>query len=273
MNAHLSISWLPVLALCMMRPLGVFLLLPVFTSATLGGSLIRNALILIIAIPAVPAYLELPILSTTIDIWAFAWLLMGEVAIGAMLGFIAAIPFWAIDMAGFVVDTLRGSSMASIFNPTLNVQSSLFGMLFSQILSTLFLVTGGFNKLIESIYQSLVLLPPGAPFYFHKSFIPFCTHAWQILFELCLNFAMPAIVVMVLIDLSLGLINRSAKQLNVFFVAMPIKCLLALLLFVASLNFAFGDYLSRIENFTDQAHGLITTLIEPRTPTRSTAEK
>ena len=31
--------------------------------------------------------------------------------IGLLIGFCAALPFWALDMAGFLIDTLRGSSM------------------------------------------------------------------------------------------------------------------------------------------------------------------
>ena len=245
----------------MMRPLGVFLLLPILTSAALGGALLRNTLVLMIALPVVPAYIDNSALSSVGDVYSFSLLVVVEIVLGVMIGFIAAIPFWAIDMAGFVVDTLRGSSMANVFNPTLNVQSSLFGIFFTHILSVIFLVTGGFNQLIEAIYSSFVLVPPGAPIHLSSTFFPFCTQLWQTLFELCLGFAMPAIVVMLLIDLALGLINRSAKQLNVFFVAMPIKCLMVLLLFAASLDFSFNDYIFRINTFSSDIKKMMGLLL------------
>ena len=253
-------EWLPIIGLCMMRPLGVFLLLPALTTASLGGTLIRNTLILMIALPAVPAHLQHPAWLAAQGTGDYLWIILGEIAIGTMIGFVAAIPFWAIDMAGFVIDTLRGSSMSSIFNPSLGEQSSIFGLLFSHVLSTLFLVTGGFNRLIEAIYQSFVTFPPGSAFTFQSTFLPFCMQIWQTLFQLCLHFAMPAIVAMVLIDVAMGLINRSAKQLNVFFLSMPIKCLLALLLLAASLQFAFADYLSRITLFPEYVNDLLQTL-------------
>lgn len=84
---------------------------------------------------------------------------------------------------------------------------------------------------------------------------------WQVLFELCLSFAMPAIVIMLLIDLALGLINRSAKQLNVFFVAMPIKCLMILLLFAASLDFALSDYILRINALVSDVKKMMGLLL------------
>lgn len=245
----------------MMRPLGVFLLLPIFTSAALGGALLRNTLILMIALPVVPAYIDNSALTSVGSVYSFSLLIVVEIVLGVMIGFIAAIPFWAIDMAGFVVDTLRGSSMANVFNPTLNVQSSLFGMLFTHILSVIFLVSGGFNRLIEAIYTSFFLVPPGAPVHLSTTLFPFCVELWQTLFELCLGFAMPAIVVMLLIDLALGLINRSAKQLNVFFIAMPIKCLMILLLFAASLDFAFSDYILRINTLSSDIKKLMSLLL------------
>jgi len=47
-------------------------------------------------------------------------------------------------------------------------------------------------------------------------------------------------VVMVLVDMSMGFVNRAAQQLNVFFLAMPVKSAMALLVTVASLPFAIA---------------------------------
>ena len=67
-------------------------------------------------------------------------------------------------------------------------------------------------------------------------------------------------LVMVLADLSLGLINRSAQQLNVFFLAMPIKSALALLLLLISLPYALHHYLVGI-NQTEQKINTLIPLI------------
>lgn len=55
------------------------------------------------------------------------------------IGFCAAVPFWAVDMAGFLLDTLRGATMGTIFNSTIEAETSLFGLLFSQFLCVIFL--------------------------------------------------------------------------------------------------------------------------------------
>lgn len=244
-----------------MRPFGVMLLLPVFNVASLGSPLVRNALVLMIAVPVIPVYKDWPTLQLTVGLWNFGWLALTELAIGLMLGFAAAIPFWAVDMAGFVIDTMRGASMSNVLNPLLGAQSSIFGILFSQLLSALFLMLGGFNQLITSIYYSYLTLPPGGGWVFNRSFLAFISHEWRLMYELCLGFAMPSMVAMLLVDMALGLVNRSAQQLNVFFLSMPIKSVMSLLLLIISLNFAFGNYLAKVDAFEHEVGKLLRALL------------
>lgn len=245
----------------MMRPLGAMMLLPIFNSGTLGGPLIRNALVLMIALPAVPVYRDWPTLQLTMSFWNFGWIVLTELVIGLMLGFAAAIPFWAVDMAGFVIDTMRGASMSNVLNPLLGAQSSIYGILFTQLLSVLFLMLGGFNQLMSSIYYSYKTLPPGGGFTFNPGFLTFISHEWRLMYELCLGFAMPSMVAMLLVDMALGLINRSAQQLNVFFLSMPIKSVMSLLLLIISLNFAFGNYLAKVDAFEREVGRLLRSLM------------
>ncbi len=247
----------------MLRPLGVMLILPLLNQATLGGTLVRNALVLMIALPLIPLHDTWPLLEAArqnATAGRYLMIICGELSIGLLLGFCAAIPFWAMDMAGFLIDTLRGASMASVLNPLLGQQSSLFGILFTQIFGALFLVAGGFNQLIASIYHSYVALPPGEVFHFGPGFLTFLSKQWQLTYDLCLRFSMPAIVAILLVDMALGLVNRSAQQLNVFFLSMPIKSAFTLLMLVMSLGFAFQAALERSTQWVQHALSLMDHL-------------
>ncbi|AVY93826.1 type III secretion system export apparatus subunit SctT [Microvirgula curvata] len=253
------VDWLPVLALCMLRPLGVMLLVPIFNAANLGGALVRNALVLMMALPLLPLHASWT-LATGDGVWGYALLAAGELCIGLLIGFCAALPFWALDMAGFLIDTLRGSSMASVFNPLLAQQSSYLGVLLAQVFGLLFLVSGGFNVLIAALYQSYAILPPGQGFPAAPGVTAFLVAEWQLMYELCLRFSMPALVGFLLIDMAFGFANHSTPQLNVFFLSMPIKSVFALLMLVMSLGFAFDDPLDRAQSF---AHRVRTLLVAP----------
>ncbi|MPY23963.1 EscT/YscT/HrcT family type III secretion system export apparatus protein [Shewanella psychropiezotolerans] len=251
---------LPVLALCMMRPLGMMLLLPLFKGGAMGSALIRNSLILLFALPTVPAMDDMQQVILQADTWSLFSLYGKEVVVGFLLGFCAAIPFWAIDMAGFVIDTMRGASMSTVLNPLMGLQSSIYGMLFTQVLTVLFLVSGGFNHLLSAMYQSYNQLPPGFDLSLTQPLLVFIGHEWQLMCQLCLSFAMPAMVIMILVDVALGLVNRSAQQLNVFFLSMPIKSALVLLLLIYSLQFALAHYLERITG-VEQQTGILFGLL------------
>ncbi|KVX89288.1 type III secretion system export apparatus subunit SctT [Burkholderia ubonensis] len=260
MTTSIVAEWLPVIALSTLRPLGTLLLMPVFNTSTLGGKLTRNALVLAIALPVLTLHDIWPVADSTRSWSAYLWLACGELGIGLMIGFCAAVPFWALDMAGSLIDTMRGASMASILNPLLGQQSSLIGIVFSQVFSLLFMMFGGFHALLEALYASYVTLPPGSPFHFRPSALGFLSQQWQMMYTLFLRFAMPAIVAILLVDMALGLINRSAQQLNVFFVAMPIKSGLALLLLIICANFAFQLPLADARRLVGYADALTNLL-------------
>lgn len=47
-------QYIPILALCMMRPLGMMIMLPLFKGGAMGSGLIRNTLVLMFALPIIP---------------------------------------------------------------------------------------------------------------------------------------------------------------------------------------------------------------------------
>lgn len=251
-----ALHWLGVLGLAMMRPYGMLLILPLFTARSLGSSLLRNGLVFAIALPVTPLFSPTSLVAQD-TLTAWFWVLCMELLIGVMIGFVAAIPFWAIDMAGFMIDTLRGATMSTLFNPSMGMESSIFGVLFTQLLTVLFLISGGFNLVLSALYSSYDILPAGTIIQPSSAMLQFLQNEWQLMYELCLSFALPALLVMVLADLSLGLINRSSQQLNVFFLAMPIKSALALFLLVISLPYALHHYLAGITQNEEKINALI----------------
>ncbi|NUW67462.1 type III secretion system export apparatus subunit SctT [Vibrio coralliilyticus] len=242
-------QYIPILALCMMRPLGMMIMLPLFKGGAMGSGLIRNTLVLMFALPIIPMMQAHPVDFAAKPLTELAFIYGEELLIGLIVGFCAAIPFWAIDMAGFVIDTMRGASMSTVLNPLMGLQSSVFGMFFTQILGVLFLVSGGFNALLTALYQSYTVLPPESALSFNQDLLSFISQQWQMMSDMCLSFALPAMVVMIMVDVALGLVNRSVEQLNVFFLSMPIKSILVVFLLLVSMHFALSHYLNQINQF------------------------
>ena len=108
------------LAFLMMRPLGMTLLFPLLQAGNLGSPLVRNAVLMALALPMLAV---VPVPEDIGEGWTWLSYIPGELLIGLVLGFCGAIPFWAVDMAGFIIDSLRGATMSEVFNPAMSVQS------------------------------------------------------------------------------------------------------------------------------------------------------
>ncbi|ECJ9901363.1 SPI-2 type III secretion system apparatus protein SsaT, partial [Salmonella enterica] len=117
-------EWLIALAVAFIRPLSLSLLLPLLKSGSLGAALLRNGVLMSLTFPILPIIYQQKIMMHIGKDYSWLGLVTGEVIIGFLIGFCAAVPFWAVDMAGFLLDTLRGATMGTIFNSTMEAETS-----------------------------------------------------------------------------------------------------------------------------------------------------
>jgi type III secretion protein T len=245
------------LSLFFLRPLGMMIIFPLLSSRSLGGSLIRNALILAYLLPAIPVLMDADSPFSPFQHELSIWLVIQEILIGVLIGFVAAIPFWALDSAGYLIDTIRGSSLSSVINPTLGEAASIFGILFTQMYTTLFFLNDGFNLLMGTLYDSWQLLPPGAEVTLDDAWLGLFLKQWDLLSRLAVDFALPSMVIMLLVDMALGLVNRSAQQLNVFFLAMPLKSVMVVFILIVSIAGSIGMVMDEQGRMIQALHQLL----------------
>lgn len=228
-DQSLLMDQLIVLGVVQARLMPLFLLMPFLNRQMVPRTLqfaIAAALGLLV-VPTIPAA-ELP------GGMALLALLLKESILGLMLGYVAALPFWVMESVGFIIDNQRGASMAATLNPTTGHDTSPLGILFGFAFITYYMTVGGVQVMLGMIYDSYRLWPP-------LSFWPdFARTDWAELLMKQLNYllnaamllAAPVMVAMFMAELSLALVSRFAPQLQVFFLAMPIKSALALLVLI-----------------------------------------
>ena len=128
--------------------------------------------------------------------------------------------------------------MGEVYSPLNGSQVSTTGIFFTQIVSTLFFVGGAVFIFLGALYKSYALWPV---FTEGVSFAP-DTPA-QILGTLdgmlrtTVVISAPVIILMFLATIGLGLVNRTAPQLNVFFLSMPVKSALGIAMLIIYLPF------------------------------------
>lgn len=222
-------------ALLLCRILPVVILSPV-----LGGSAVPNeakiglgVLLSAVLFPAVADRIG----NIPTQALPFIALLLKELFIGLTLAFVSAVVFEAAHVAGNIIDTMSGASMAQVMVPQIQQQVTLYSSLKVQLAIVLFLTLDGHHVIIQALADSFLTVPP-------DQYPAFSGGVWTF-FELILRtfgdmmvigiaLAAPAFLATFLTDLSLGLMNRVAPQVQVFFISMSIKpMVVALVTFLA----------------------------------------
>ena len=214
------------LGLTLPRIIGAFVMLPLITQSNMPP-MVRNSFLVSLAIVALPVAMTASpgAVAATLQ-WPM--MVLKELFVGVAIGFCFGIVFWAISAAGSVIDSQVGMSMAQIFDPVQGHQTSLHGEFLSQLAAWLFMASGAFLVFLDLLMTSYTVWPVMSFFPdIRMSGMALFVGQFSYLMTAMLLLAAPAMVILLVIDMSFGLVNRYAPQLNVFALTLPIKAWLA----------------------------------------------
>lgn len=158
---------------------------------------------------------------------SYAGIILKETFLGFALAYLAGIVFWTIQSAGFFIDNQRGASQASANDPLSGEQTSPLGSFFFQSAVYVFFASGAFLGFLGLVYASYEIWPVTsmlpANIFLNMEIPLFFAKKMAYLMLYCILLAGPIVVACLLTDVSLGLINRFASQLNVYVLSMPVK--------------------------------------------------
>lgn len=223
--------WVGMVMWPFLRISALFSVAPLFGSQTIPAR-IRIAVALVLAVslaPSLPAAAPVDVFSAP-GVLAVA----SELFIGLSMGFVLQLTFAALHMAGELVATTMGLSMAQVTDPVNGAQVPVLGQLFFMVGMLLFLAMNGHLALIAMLIESFRALPVG-------SAGPDGDALWAILgfagtmFAAAVKVALPAVTALLGANVMLGVITRSAPQLNLFAFGLPITTALGLVLLLAAL--------------------------------------
>lgn len=160
----------------------------------------------------------------------FTWgALISEFVIGMMLAFGFHAAHGSMQVMGHVIDQQIGFAAAMVFDPASEQMHSLIGELMVLIVLVTFLSLDIHHKLLLGIASTIYLIPLGQAVHINIEGV------WQILgiqFAVAFALACPVILSLWLVDVILALASRSLPQANIYFVAMPVKIAIGLILVV-----------------------------------------
>jgi type III secretory pathway component EscT len=214
-------------------------MLPIIAlSPFFGARVLPNPVKVVFALSLFVVFLPKLLTVTTLQIGFNLYtvmLLMKEILVGFTLGFIVSIPFSIVQNAGIIIDHQRGGAALMVNDPTIQNQSSPLGQLFNYILIVVFFQADAPFMFIDAINNSYDVIPPDQ--FLSAEFFKEDTPFWKLQFELLnrvmvvsIQLATPALLIMLMTDLFLGIANRLAPQVQITFLGMALKSLLGLLI-------------------------------------------
>jgi type III secretion protein T len=208
-------------ALASTRIAVAFLLLPILAAETVPA-LVRNSIFLAFGVITLAVQPELSPQQWTAPQWI--GLFAREALIGIGMGVLLGAVLWAFETAGQIVDTKAGVTLAQIADPLSGHQTSLSGALLGRLAVYLFMASGGFLLFVGTLVESFAIWPLAqADLRLPRASVEVFEAAFAHFAVLSFLLAAPCLVVLYVIDLALGLVNRYAPQLNLISISMSLK--------------------------------------------------
>ena len=213
--------------LAMIRPGAAFMAAPMFGAGAVPVQL-RLVLALAVGIPSAAAVnMTLPA-AGLISIPGF-FMIVAEVVTGLALGFVIQIGFAAALVAGEAISNAMGLGFASMADPASGQASPAVGQFLSMLAMFLFLAADGHLALVAIIAESYVALPPGQAWLSFTA-IGGIAQFGSLAFAGGLMIALPVGFALILVQIIMAMIARSAPTLNLFSVGMPAALLAGIVL-------------------------------------------
>ncbi|MDE2249294.1 MAG: flagellar biosynthetic protein FliR [Xanthomonadaceae bacterium] len=229
-------AWLGGLFWAMGRVGGLFLAAPVFSAAVLSVRL-RVSLLLVLTLVLAP------LAPTTIDLMSAAGVatLVGQVLIGAAVGFVLRLVFEAVSFGGELIAQSMSLGFAEVVNPQGGGSSVVLSEFYLALVTLLFLSMNGHLQLISLLADSFHSLPPGSDAIGANGLHAVVSFGTS-LFAGAVRVALPAMTSLLVVNIGFAAISRAAPSMNLFAVGFPITVSLgfvALWLALRSLPGAF----------------------------------
>jgi flagellar biosynthetic protein FliR len=217
--------WLILLA--MIRPGAAFLAAPVFGAENVP---VQVRIILSAAI-GLPAVAQVPFDLPPGGLATIAGLLLvaGEVIAGLALGFAVQLGYAAAMMAGEVIGNSMGLGFAQMVDPQSGAASPALGQFLSILGTFLFLAMDGHLMLAGIVVDSYHALPPGQAWLGQGTIRSIVWFGGDMI-AAGMAIALPVGFALILVQVVMAMLARSAPAMNLFSVGLPATILVGVML-------------------------------------------
>jgi len=209
-------------ALLLVRPGMVVLVAPAF-GGTYAPMPIKIALTALLAVTLAPSVV-VPIASNDV---ALALFVAREVVIGLAIAMAVQALIGAAELAGHLTGFQIGFSHGAMIDPVSGVRNPVVTALYGLLTLLTFFAINGHHELLRALAVSYTKLPIG-PGHIDASILTSVREFLGIIFMVGTRLAAPVIVVLLIVELAVGLISRSAPALHFMIIGYPVRLIVGL---------------------------------------------
>lgn len=190
----------------------------------------------------------------------FTGALFVQLIIGSVLAVLTFIPFYTIQSIGEWIDLIRGETLSSILIPQMQSRTSSLGRVYLLFSIVLFFACEGHLVLLSQIIASFTVLPVSSlsleTLLLQDGLLDVdeWIYCMTRLFLIAVKCALPVVSVLWMTDWLLGVLNRTAPSLQVFFLGLPLKMWIG----IAVTGIALGFCVERLKSYIIQSICLFT---------------
>lgn len=222
-------------AMIFMRVGGVFFALPIFGDAPtpVRVRILLSVAVTLCLLPMVPTnWLRDP----NPEFMALCLLLIRELFIGVVIGYLSRLVFDGFIMAANVVGYQMGFGTSNLFLPDAAMSLDGFAAFHRILVMLIFLSLSLHHIFVQAIVDTFYFIPAGGAVLNGGLLKTLITLSGKVL-SVAVQLSAPIIVALLFSMAALGLLARAVPQLNVFTVSFPVNFFLGLLVYIATLPF------------------------------------
>ena len=228
---EIPITWLVNVVLLLARTAGlvVFVPIPGMRQFPAQPKIVLALTLTILLAPLGWGHSRIDILSGADTVWTLTGWILAEAVFGLTVGVTVSLLLEAFGLAAQILGFQAGYSYVNMIDPTTQVDASILNVLVALLSSLLFFAFDLHLHLIRAIATSLETWPLGH-FSTRPSDAMLIIKLGSAVFETAVRLAFPVMAVLLLIDITLGLLNQVNSRLQLLTLAFPAKIIAAVAL-------------------------------------------
>ncbi len=227
--------------LVLMRVTGAIVLNPIFGRRNIPSTAKGGLIFVISIITMMMTDVEVVTINSTIF---FVILLLKELAVGFLFGYVMQLFEMIVTYAGAFMDNQMGLAMANVYDPQSGTQMAITGTIFQTFFLLIFFAVDGHLVVLRMIIASGDIVPYG-----ELSLGPLAFDTVLLIFVDCITLmirlAFPIIAFEFLVEAGMGVLMRMIPQINLFVLSIQLRVVVGLFILYL-LSSTIMDYMNSL---------------------------